>query len=263
LSATLVYVYCVVPAQGDAARGVHGAPAGIDGSSVNAVDVGDLAALVSALDASEYASDVTSERAGDPEWLAPRAVAHDAVVTWASDHGAVVPLPMWVMFSADAGVTSMLTERAALLARGLDAVRGAREYGVRVYGDATALAAAVSTLDPALAALEGQISTASPGQAYLLKRKRDAARKTSVRDTAHRVAGEVHDRLSGVARSSALRGGNAESRFVLDAAYLVEDGRYDEFRAVLTELMGRYGDAGFRFEFTGPWPPYHFVRADE
>ncbi|HEV2643682.1 MAG TPA: GvpL/GvpF family gas vesicle protein, partial [Candidatus Elarobacter sp.] len=45
-------------------------------------------------------------------------------------------------------------------------------------------------------------------------------------------------------------------------AYLVEDARYDAFRETLTALVTRYESAGFRFDFTGPWPPFHFVRGD-
>jgi hypothetical protein len=49
---------------------------------------------------------------------------------------------------------------------------------------------------------------------------------------------------------------------ILDGAYLVPDEQYDAFRTALTALMSTYEAAGLHFEFTGPWPPYHFVRGD-
>lgn len=230
--------------------------------------VGDLAALVSTLDAGAYAGEAAAQRSADPEWLAPRAVTHDAVVMWASDIGPVVPLPMWVMFGDSEGVASMLASRGPVLQRGLDSVSGTREYAVRVVADRQALAEAAVSLDPALAALDQQAQTAPPGQAYLLRRKLASARKNSTRDVAAQVANEIHSALTAAARASTLRsqsGGAAGDRpnLILDGAYLVPEDQYDDFRLVLTRLIERYGASGCRFEFTGPWPPYHFVRGDE
>jgi hypothetical protein len=56
----------------------------------------------------------------------------------------------------------------------------------------------------------------------------------------------------------------AEGTLVLDSAFLVEPARLAEFQRALTEIVSRHASRGFRFDFTGPWPPYHFVQhADE
>ena len=198
----------------------------------------------------------------DAEWLTPRAVTHDALVTWAGDHGAVVPFPMWVMFSDEPAVTQMLAERAEEFRDTLDRVRGAREFGVRLSGDQTALAAAAETMDSALAALEQQAESASPGQAYLLRRKLADARKAAVRDAAVRIVEQTHDALSSHSRASVARATAIanEPGVLLDGAYLVADEEYQHFRTVLTEIIAAYEPVGLRFDFTGPWPPYHFVR---
>lgn len=255
-----------------------GAPPGIDGGEVRRIVVGDIAALVSTLDSAGYVPDAVAECVLDPEWLTPRAVAHDTMVTWASDVGPVVPLPMWVMFANSEGVAAMLETRGALLRKEIGVVRGAREYGVRVSGDRNVLADAVMSLDPELAALEQQAQAASPGQAYLLRRKLAVARKQSARDAVGRVASEIHAVLTDVARASAIRSrqnadGGGQPNLILDGAYLVADEQYDDFRLALTQLIQRYGAsetaaqagsmAGCDFEFTGPWPPYHFVRGNE
>lgn len=268
MSSTIEYVYCVIPASVFPSDADHGPPRGIDGGEVRRIVVGELAALVSTLDAVAYAGDTVAERAGDAEWLAPRAVTHDAVVMWASDIGPVAPLPMWVMFGDSEGVASMLEARGPVLRRGLDFVAGAREYAIRVVADRQALAQAAVSLDPALAALEQQAQTAPPGQAYLLRRKVAAAQKDTARDISGRIGHEIHSLLSAKARASALRarsGGVAgdQPNLILDGAYLVPEDQYDGFRLALTQMIERYGTSGCRFEFTGPWPPYHFVRGNE
>lgn len=262
MSATIHYVYCVVPATGagDDTR----PPVGIDRAPVRAIVAGELAALASEVRGTDYTPDAIAAHVGDAAWLTPRAVAHDAVVTWASDRGPVVPLPMWVLFTDADGVERMLADRAPLLDAGLRRVDGAREYGVRVSADATALAAAAAALDPALATLEREAAAASPGQAYLLRRKLDEARKTARRDVAERIARDVHDALAPHARANVPRVATSQPdpTVLLNAAYLVTDDALDAFRAALTAAVNRLGAAGVRFDFTGPWPPYNFVRAD-
>src|SRR5688572_14743421 len=83
------YVYAVVPP----ATAVSVAPAGIDDLPVELIAERDVAALVSRVDATTYGAGIDDQIA-DVSWLAPRATAHDAVMTWASDVGPVVPLPL-------------------------------------------------------------------------------------------------------------------------------------------------------------------------
>ena len=258
MSATIEYVYCVVPAT----LSVSDAPRGIDRALVHRVVRGELAALVSSVDAADYTGDRPSERMEDPEWLTPRAVAHDAIVTWAADRAPVVPFPMWIMFSDGAAVSQMLASRAPALRDTLERVTGARELCVRVLADRTALANAAEKMDSALSALEEQANVAPPGQAYLLRRKLAEVRKAATRDAAARIAEETHDALSGSSRASVARASAVaeEPGVLLDGAYLVADDRYEGFRAVLTGLIAAYEPAGLHFDFTGPWPPYHFVR---
>jgi len=80
----LYYVYAVVPAD----IAIEAAPPGIDGYAVGLIADGDVAALAGRIDAAVYGSGV-DDRIADVSWLAPRATAHDAVLTWASDLGAV------------------------------------------------------------------------------------------------------------------------------------------------------------------------------
>ena len=263
MTATIEYVYCVVPAT----FVLSDAPHGIDRAPVRSIVRGDIAALVTAVDAELYSGDAPAERMGDPEWLTPRAVAHDAVITWAADRDAVVPFSMWVMFSDEQSVSTMLHDRHDEFREMLDRVGGARELCVRISADQTALANAAERMDDRLGDLERQADVASPGQAYLLRRKLAELRKSATRDVASRIAGHAHTVLSDRSRESVARDSVAHDRSVsnepgvlLDAAYLVDNARYDSFRSALTELMATYGPAGLSFEFTGPWPPYHFVR---
>jgi hypothetical protein len=255
-------VYGVV----DAGSDTSDAPAGIDGANVRLQAHGDVAALVSILDGGVYAGPEVEARSADLEWLGPRARAHDLVVTWASDRGAVVPLPMFSLFRDDEGIRAMLQSRGESLARALAHVRGRKEFGVRLFRIDDALASNLGALSPRIAELERSAAAASPGQRYLLTRKLEAERAEELRRIGNDVAQGALDALSEHAAAAALDAlprrtleGMAGTA-VLNASFLLTRDAEEPFRRALTALIAEHEPHGFRFEFTGPWPPYHFVR---
>ena len=259
----LYYVYAIVPPS----TAAQAAPAGIDDARVELIAERDVAALVGCVDATTYGLGV-DDRIADVAWLAPRATAHDAVLTWASDNGAVIPLPLFSLFRSRDAVQSMLKDRHDGLASTLNRVARGREFGVRLFRVDEELRRSLSELSPTVAALEAEVVAApSPGQGYLLGRKLDAAKKDELRRVAASVATSAYDDLAArslAATQDPLPQATAEQTgaAILNAAFLVAPDRIDEFRGVVTELVRRHQTRGFRIEFTGPWPPYHFARSD-
>ena len=259
----LVWVYGIVPASFD----VRGAPSGVDDVPLEMIVHENVAALASRVSAASYDASTLDERIADLAWLAPRAEAHDRVLTWASDANAVVPLPIFSLFRSIRGVGDMLRERVAELETVLARVSRGREYGVRVFCIDDELDAALAELSPRIAAIKREAAAAaSPGQRYLRTRKLDSARKEESRRVSLEVAHRAYEALAAVAleamqhalpQSNGERGGGA----VLSASFLVAHDAVDDFRAVVTSLVREYGARGFRIEFTGPWPPYHFAEA--
>lgn len=257
----VIYVYGIVPAGLDASS----APPGIDGARVHLEREGELAALISELDADAYASDEVEARSGDVEWVAPRAMSHDAVLTWASDVGPVVPLPMFTFFHDTRGVDAMLSGRATELRQLLERLASAQEFGVRVFRIDAELSEHIAELSPAIAELEASARRASPGQRYLLERKAQNERTAEMRRVAADVARAVYHDLESCALEStsetlpAQENDRSAGTAVLNAYFLIRRDALEPFRAMLTSLAERYEPRGFRFDFTGPWPPYHFA----
>ncbi len=262
------YVYGIVP--GDAAA-VH-APddsKGIDDAGVSLESESGVAALVSELDAVQYAPLVVERSSGDVDWLSPRAVAHDRVLTWASDRGPVIPLPMFSLFSSRDAVRTMLRERASQLRVTLERVGAgrAREYALRVYRVDAEMMDVIPSLSPRLAEMATAAERASPGQRYLLERKLETEKKSEVRVVSQRLMDEIVAELSSIAREvvrspiprAATTDVAARGTMLLNAAFLIAADRLEDFQRTLTAIVSRYDQRGLRFDFTGPWPPYHFV----
>ena len=222
---------------------------------------------MSVLGDADYAPTAIEANSGDVEWLSPRAVAHDRVLTWASDHGAVVPLPMFSLFSGEDAVHRMLSDRSSQLASTLDARRSwARVRAARLSrrrraagGDRVAESAARGDGEHRGRRVAGTALSA----------RAEARRRTEDRDARRDAADRRRDRRRAVAArrvgralaDPAAADGDAAARgtMVLNAAFLVAPASLEAFQKTLTTLVERHGPHGLRFDFTGPWPPYHFV----
>lgn len=260
IMARLFYVYGIVPAS----AATSGAPAGIDDTAVSAVIEGDLGALTSELTGDGYDPDTIAAMSGNMDWVAARATAHDLVLTWASDRGPVIPLPMFSStFGSVESVREMLRSRATDIGALLDRVGRGREYALRVYRVDAELRAALPALSEEIAALKKSADAASPGQRYLLERKLEERAKEELRATSQRIAGEVRESLAAEAVESTTSpiprvATDAPGTMILNAAFLIAPGRLRAFQERLTAIVAERQPAGFRFDFTGPWPPYHF-----
>jgi Gas vesicle synthesis protein GvpL/GvpF len=258
----VLYAYAVTPATLDAAS----PPSGIDDTPVRLVVEGEVAALVSSVEREAYTPERVELLTEEVGWVAPRASAHDAVVTWAGDRGPVLPLPIFTLFRDESGVRQMLRARAAELRSTLARVGAGEEYGLRIFRLDEVLAKHAGTLSPAVEELERQAREANPGQRYLLERKLETERRSELRRIAADVARQSYDTLAPLALEAVREPLPAKGRedapgiAVLNAFFLVRRGGLTPFQEALTAIVRAHEVHGFRFDFTGPWPPYHFVR---
>jgi hypothetical protein len=193
---------------------------GIDGAPVRTELVDGLAALVSEHDAVEASDEAV--------------LAHARVVeAVAASNDAVLPARFGGLHQDVQALRQAVSARTEL-ADALERVRGCVELGLRVFGDPTPTGPAAS------------------GAAYMRGR---LEQRRLLQGLAH----ELHEPLAHLCRDSTVVVG-ATPRLLLTAAYLVERGQVEAFRAALETLETRHSDLGV--VCTGPWPPYSFAIAE-
>ena len=256
----------VIYAYGLVAQGYDGSrlPDGLDDIPVEVLQASSCGVLVSRLPKAEYSPDAIERSSGDVSWLSPRAMAHDRVLTWAQEHGGVVPLPMFTLFGSDGALVKSMDEHAKGIGRVFESVAGADEFGLRIHRRDEQLLSHIDELDADIAALRTEASNASPGQRYLLERKIDERARGSMRAASQRLARELFDYLRAVARDAVARPltpdpSRTDVTLVLNAAFLVDRASVTDFRAAVGAHIQRQERRGLVFDFTGPWPPYNFV----
>jgi hypothetical protein len=259
------YVYCVGRREELGPHVGAGAPEAIETTSgLELIDAGELAAVTSRVPLEGYGEEGLASRLADPAWTATRALRHERVVEHFARQAAVVPLRFGTIYLRRESVARMLEERRAALRSVLPRLEGRDEWGVNLYVERGVLRGEVERVSPRLRELAERAAASGPGQAYLLRKKIEAARDEETRAETRRAATEVERRLAaasdGAARLRVLKDETGEQGEVAaKLAFLVARAKFGEFRAEAERLAAAYSPLGFRLELTGPWPAYNFV----
>ncbi|MGF0319807.1 GvpL/GvpF family gas vesicle protein [Nocardia fluminea] len=230
---------------------------GVAGEPVRTVAAGDLAAVLGSVPLEDFEEQPLARHLEDLDWLETTARKDDAVVSAVVRQGPVIPLRLATVFRDSDAVRRLLEERRDDFDAALTLVTGRTEWGVKAYGDRTALTAAVAE-----AAASGDAAVGT-GTAYLARRRAQLAARDTVEHDAADRAERIHSRLvqhAAAGRRQAPTDPAVSGRrdwILLNGTYLVDDERTDEFAATVTTLGAEF--PGIRLELTGPWPPYSFA----
>jgi hypothetical protein len=259
-----LYVYCIGRAA-ELATLVETDLTSIDGNArLELITVGDIAAVASAVPLNEYGEAALAERLNDPTWTATRAIRHEIAVEHFARKITVIPLRFGTIYLERESVKKMLAERgedfSVLFAR----LQERDEWGVNIYADRAKMIDGIADVSPRLIEMNERASKATPGQAYLLRKKIDELRSQEARAQTKVISAEIEEELGtaseGVVRLRTLKDeGSEHGDLVAKLAVLVSREDFAEFRAHAEELAARHAPSGIRIELTGPWPAYNFV----
>lgn len=237
----------------------------VDGSAhVDVIDDHGLAAFYTPVDLEDFSQEVIDARAKDVEWLGAIGYRHQSVMTALMHGGTIIPLRAFTLFGSDAAVRGMLREGREALLAALARLDGKQEWTLRVEFDPQRWSEALVARVGPLRDLVAEIGAASPGRAFLLRKKLDEEKKRASREAEEQVVSEIESAVTAslacdtVAESRTQRAGAFPQINVLIPRD--EDARLQELRGT---LEARYGGEGVSVVVTGPWPPYSFVKSEE
>jgi hypothetical protein len=228
---------------------------GVGAGAVRPLTAAGLAAIVGDVETREFGQAALRRNLEDIGWLERTARGHHAVIEAVGTRCPAVPMRLATVYNSDAGVLTMLRDRAADFRAALSRLAACREWGVKAYAAA----------DPAPPGRpeDREGPAGRPGTAYLRQRRAQLTSRTNARQEAMAGAQAVHTELSRLSVSARLYppqdpglSGQA-APMVLNAAYLVAEERAGEFAAAVDDLTGRH--RSMRLGLTGPWPAYSFV----
>ena len=165
--ATLVYLYGFVEG-GDAGPDLGELTGVTGGAGVRLLASEGLGALVSDVPASDFDASGLERNLNDLGWLDATARAHEDVLDRVFAEQDLIPVRIGTVYRSDTDVRQALEREREAVGLAFDRVRGAREWGVKLFVDRQSFEA-----DAPRAESTPTAPASSPGAAYLTRRREE------------------------------------------------------------------------------------------
>ncbi|HSL23039.1 MAG TPA: GvpL/GvpF family gas vesicle protein [Vicinamibacterales bacterium] len=249
---TATYAYCVVKRgrRPSLARLRAAMPGGAAPRAVRGP--GNTWVIVSDVPLRQYGSAAINRGLKRLDWVAERALAHEAVVESCARLGDVIPLKLFTIFNDDRSAVSHVGSARAL-GSVFRKIAGCSEWSVRM------MCAPAAGAQPGRTGSRARRGSES-GTSFLLRKRTERETRRKAAASAARAVEDAYRRLARVARAAVRREGDVPATsLMLDAAFLVPRSRQAMFAREASALARRASAAGCELVLSGPWPAYHFV----
>ncbi len=207
---------------------------GMDDKKITVIHYEDICALVSKTHKSRY----------EPTF--ENLQCHEKIASCAMVFSSVLPLSFSTISINEDSVILMLTQYYLQFIENLDRVKGKVELGVKIF----------YKLDYEHQDKFDKIENENP-KSYMLKRyERYLNRKLQLK-AIEIVLDEINKELIEIACESNLVK-PFKNNLIFNGAYLVYKTNIEQFTFRVEELKNKH--ANYKFVFSGPWSPYHFVK---
>jgi Mg2+ and Co2+ transporter CorA len=237
------YVYCVVKTEQERDFGPIGIGEG--GRQVYTVHHKDLAAVVSD----------TPIRIYDP--TRENVLAHELVNETVMREYTVIPMSFGTIFRTKDDIVELLKSTYRAFEDVLEKMQDKIEFGLKVLWDRDKVIRRLEEQDEEIGRLKQEITGNVQNSTYFARMQLGRLIEGALEGSANGYVMDIHESLKPVAVASRSNKPIGD-RMIMNAAYLVERSREQEFDEAVKSLSRKYEEL-LSFKYTGPWPPYNFV----
>jgi hypothetical protein len=233
---------------------------GIEGNEVYTIPYEDVCAIVHNCPAEPYQS---QDNEVVKEWVK----IHQGVLDEAQKQfGTVIPLgfdtilqPKDDITSPDQVVRDWLREDYDRLLALMEKIKGKEEYGIQIFYDTKIISEIIAEQSEEIKKIKEEMSTKSPGMAYMYKQKLESAAKAEMERLADRWFKDFYSRIKQYVDDievGKVKKAEKGKVMLLNLSCLVSKEKIENLGEELEKINNM---DGFSVRFTGPWPPYSFV----
>lgn len=222
-----------------------------------------IQALVSKVPLDTFGEAVLQHRLNDTAWLNQTLQTHHRILRHLQAQGVLLPMRFCTICHDAAGVRRFLNAHYDDFVQTLGMLEDKQEWRVVITCDERLLRQAMIAMSDRAQALQARLKDQSAPTAQFLRKKLDEVLTDEADTFRQSCAEQTHRMLAEVAEEAVLQSRPGATDAVLGSAYLVGKHRWEVFRNRLELMQATYGDLGFTFDLTGPWPPYHFASVQD
>jgi hypothetical protein len=260
-----LYLYCIRNNNGKGLQMI-----GIDGKSkAMGIPYKNIEAIVSSVDLKEYGSKELARRAKeDLKWIIKNAKKHEKVIEHAMKVSGkivpIIPMKFGMIFEKPQNLEDVLRKEYQKFKNLLARFARKQEWSVKIYAKESVLKEKLKSSEKKVQARIKQTKNLPRGADYFGELEVNKALDNVMQKKTGELSKKFFKLLGAFALESRqnkiLAGelaGHKES-MVVNSAYLVHEGKVRDFVKEAKELQKLNPE--FIFEYTGPWPPYNFVK---
>jgi hypothetical protein len=262
MTTDLIYVYCLLNTE----PVLHET---MELRNLKPIVIGDFNVIVKYVSSQEFSEENFKRNLSDIEWLENNAREHVEVITTLMDQNTAIPFKFGTIFNSEDSLRRFITDYSDSLFENFHHIEGREEWSVKIYCDRKSLSQQIDELSEETASLEKQIMASSPGKAFLLRRKKSELVENEMDRICKSYGQNYYDEFRKLSVSTNLNNllpkefTGREDTMILNAAFLVNKTKVNDFRNTVDTLRKKDGNSGFFIETTGPWPPFSFIYIKE
>jgi hypothetical protein len=272
-SRSLLYSYCVIDFEEQRERALppdeRDKLSSLGFGNVFFIKYRDLALVASKVLESEFGQENVDKMSKDLLWLAQNSEKHEQVVEYFMQSSTtLVPLKFCTIFASTERAQKMLEKNYERFRDLLEKFCGKAEYGVSLYrriGIRRTPLLRTARSPKKLLELKEEISRATPGKAYFLRKQFDELLASEIEKENSRIRSTIYEKFSKLSCEAKLtsrvslgsRASNDQS-MLLNASFLVPLQNFKKFQAAYLKEKKELAKHNMRLSLSGPWPPYNF-----
>jgi len=234
-----LYTYGII----DSSNQVNEPIYGLEGACVYNIPYCDIGAVVSEL--KEPVQNVTRSSV----------LAHEEVIERLMEYFTVLPVKFHTVFDGRDGVLSMMQSYYKDFKNNLDRLRNKVEFGIKVIWPADKVKKRIMNSQKKNER-EMPVPAGSSNKKFIRKKFEEYKTNKEFEEKANKFINVMDIFFSKFAAEKKLKKLKTEN-LLLDAVYLVEKDKQDDFKEAFEHIKGPH--TSFKFLFSGPWPAYNFV----
>ena len=231
---------------------------GVAGQALQIIRHANLSVIAEAVNLETFKTELESS-AENPQWIAARALRHDAVISSFLNDG-VIPLRFGTLLPDREALEGLLERSSEKLNQRLLELAGKREFSVRVWLERNEIEPRLLETIPELDDLQAEINGATPGRAHLMKRRLNDELERHLRTHLNEFRAIAFDRLAeavdAIVPLERLPKSDGANSGLLEAAVLLDALKEAMLRGELGGWVERFA---MKAELSGPFAPYNFV----
>ncbi len=256
----LFYLYCVADKSFDyaAIQSSH--------NDFYFIPVQSYYAVVSKVTKNDFGREVLQENIKNFEWLEKFAKKHEYIIEYVMKQNInVIPFKFATLFFTEENLISSLAKQESVIEKNFAKLNNKEEWGLKTFCNTDIFSNELIKTNQEIIQLDNEVNSATPGKAYILKKKRKELLKNTMINELNLIKSEFLKEIEKTTLKVKLNKNlpktatGRQEEMILNAVFLIEKTKVTFFKEKVSEFKFK----GVSFEPTGPWPPYNFIELQE